>query len=736
MKIIKLIFLLLLFINIFSFELCIGSSFPPIVPSRLEGSTIGESVPVVELKAGYPKQTLRLALDFNIGKVVVATTWDDSVSETYTPAGGGSDDILIAGKLLRLPFETNPLYVAQSGCQTCEGVLGVGPNSPIWVVWKEATFSSGAVSLDSLSHELMDALFWDRLILRKQEESFIECVLGHLGLCKTQGLVGPNKELNTIIFSFTSEYTLVPQSVYDEYTFGKNVFDTPRDLWDDLRIEFTSLNPVNSKHTSVTTRIRNHDLVAPRRTGGNQLLLDVSPTPGTTYIGRTAFRSFEIWKDMVTNEMRVFDWEVKKNYGWFSGFTLIYASLLFLWLKGTPSFEWETRWRYNPFRIFSYISITVLTIVTIWVNPTRSSLLGFSLFDGYIQSFSYLLIILLWISLGIHVLMWRGYNRKSKWLYTRILGMTYIEEEFINNENKKRKKIIQDLNNKGNILQKSGLEPPINENDYLLPSPYDEYLPKREYSFTRRSFMTDSPFNISDRVNSSPSPFSSSSSSSFFFSTNGNGEIRKRKKKEKNPPQSFIHSSGIYESPFYYHDQWGNNNNNNNNRNSDNTHNYSFENSYPLSSQRAWAIISLCSETLVLFIIIMAWISTREDTLTGFGSVFLFSILIVNISYHTIAQIYHRGGLHNIIWYCFLLFSIILMLFSFAVAVYCVFYPFSTRFMPDYSNTPLAFTALLLLVLFYYAEDLAKTRVPIIYYTFHNNNNNDDDDDDDNDDKK
>jgi hypothetical protein len=574
----------------------------------LEGKTRGESIHVVELKAGTPRTTLRLALDYEGVGVTTITPYSEEISSTYSPAGGGSDEVIIAGKRVRLPFTADPLRVAELGCSTCEGLLGVGASSPLWIVWKEATFGSGAISLDGLAHTVKDAERFNRMEIREQKRNAIACDVGFSGLCRTEALVGPDKELNTVIFSFESSRTLVPPSVYDAYTAGKNIFDTPRDKWPDLDFEFTTLTNT-SKDAVLEARVRRHDIVASTHTGSPELLLaPQTDFPNTTFLGRPAWRSFFVFKDWETNEAKIFNWKVEKDLTHYARFILATSGFLLMWWKGTPSGEWGLAWKFRPFKMVGCVLISVLSIVTIWIDGTRCALLGFTPVDIYAQVFTYSTLLLLVPAVLIHLLMWQGYSRQSKWMFEYLMGLTHSEEEAIRLEK----------------VKKTSSEP--------LPS---------EASVTPPRWMT---IPSGQHIYANP----------FLLSLN------------PAPPH---YARGMFH--------------------------------YELGSQRVWAVINFCFETLLILTTLLAWWSTREDTLAGFGSLMIVSFLLINTTYHFIAQMYHRSGWHNAMWYGFLGWILV-----FLIATYVL----------DYGNTPIVITALFSLVLFYFAEHLAATRIPTLYF--------------------
>lgn len=651
----------LIFLYIIFFHFSFAFDFLDIIPSRLEGKTRGESIHVVELKTGTPRTTLRLALDFESSVVTTLVEYNEKISSTFSPSGGGSDELIIAGKRVRLPFVFDPIRVRSFGCDTCEGLLGVGASSPLWTIWKEVTFGSGAITLGGMSYELSDAIKFNRLEIRSQKRNSISCDVGFPGLCRTEALVGPNKELNTILFSFSSSRTMVPPSVYDAYTFGKNIFENDTDEWDDLELEFINLTN-DSKDTSFVSRIRKEDIVSDTALGSPELLLSPQTDyPNTTIIGRPAWRSILVFKNWITNEAKVVDWKVEKEFSLYGKFILSISGVAIMWWKGSESGEWTIQWKFRPFRLIALFLVSFFNVFTIWINETRCSLLGFAFMDIYLQVFSYIFILFTALCVLVHMIMWNGYSRKNRWIYESFLGLTDIEEQALNIEKK-------------NFNDRKSSEGPL---DSPLPPSGIRYFSRNSIYHKNHSFYNniDNEYLIKNINNIGNTAYNTNESIYEYFS---------------NPFHSVIYP----ETPYYNDNEF-----------------HSF-----IGSQRLWSVLSLSFESLLLFTTFMVWISVREDTLSGFGSLMLFSYIIINSTYHLISQIYHKSGWHNALWYLFLFFQIIFVLTTYAVAIYFIFYPFALRYDPDYGNTPIFATALVSLVLFYFAEYLASTRVSTLYF--------------------
>ncbi|MHA1679632.1 MAG: hypothetical protein ACTSUE_01405 [Promethearchaeota archaeon] len=575
---------------------------------------------MADIKFGTPRKTLRAGLDFSESKITTLLPQTEDISSTYTPSSGGSDLVWIAGKRLRLHVQTDP-YRVEALCTRCEGLLGVSPASPLWVVWKEATFGSGAVSLGALADIIQDANMFNRLEDPSQLKNHIQCTIGFTdGLCKTTALAGPNKDLVTVIFSFQERRTLLPDSVWDAYTTGKNIETTSVEEWGDLELDFIDLTP-GSPDTIVSTRIRAHDIVSEAETGEPQLNLGVSGSNTTLYIGRTAFRSFFVHVRWIPNTIHVVNWKVEKSYSGYTGFVLLAIGISLVWWKGSRTGMWSVHWKPRPQRILALFFFTTVAVVTIWVGSTRCAMREFLLVDIFFQISIYLFVLTTWACILLHVFMRYGYGKHTAWYYS-ILGMTYSEETFVREHEK-----------------------------------YQKEHGSRVNSSTERNLI-----HTHDRLKN-------------IMNFSANTSAGKSSSKGTLPWSTYV----------WYNSDVG--------------------------SQRLWSIITFCADMILFSTLILAWNTTREDTLTGIGSLLLFSFMIVIASYHLICHFYHRSGHHAVGWYVFMtVTAIYLVLLILIVEVY-IYYPFVHRFVPDYSNTPSIISFLFTLGLFYFAESIAKTRV-------------------------
>lgn len=624
----------------------------PIIPSRLEGKTRGHAIHVAELKVGTPRQTLRLALDFSGSKVYTYETFDETDSSTYSPVGGGSDLLWVGGRRIRPPFETDEMLVLEKTMGSnpdgafIDGLLGVGPSSPLWFVWKEATFSSGAVTLGTMSDIIREANTFGRLEHPHQLENYISCEVGFSGLCKTKALVGPNLDPVTVIFSFEERRTLVPGFIFLSYVGTKNVYKDPLSRWDDFPIVFTNLS-ARSKSTTVSTRIRKEDLVSATETSGKELNLDITSSNDTVYIGRTAWRSFSMHRYWIHHDANIIDWRVQKEFSSFPSFLLIAFAFLATWWIGSSIGEWDIRWRSRGITIFLIGLITGLALTTVWVPSTRQSIREFLLVDIFFQISLYVFAIASSLCLFLHMAMRRGAGPRTMWMY-RIFGFTLAEEIAYRTHWKTV------MSHTWSTKDRNMLPDSVRRGGYIgiQYAGHPKYIKKKKYDRLL-------PYNLSSIRGEQDIDWTSS------------------------PPVQMV---------YHYAD---------------------------LGSQRLWSLVSCCVNGMLFISILYAWFSTREDTLTGIGSVVLMSFFILVMCYHFFSIFYHRAGHHSLPWYAYVLALILFLGLLATIAEVYVFYPFVHRFIPDYSATPSIVTLFFILVMVYFAETVAKSLVSLRGILYH-----------------
>lgn len=281
-----------------------------IIPSRMIGVHLDEEIHVARVRVGTPEKELELAVDFSGHTVVIAhippgaSSAGDIAgshpadrSTTFVPlaGGGGTDMIRLSGRRYRVPIAFDQGAATRFGCPTCHGIIGVGPGSPLWRVWRDATFSAGAVTFGRALPPVAGA---------GRVRIACEPLAGD-DLCVSAGTVwGASYQVH---FQFRSKYTIVPGAVYDRYTGTRNLGKTAVGDWPTLAIEFPSADAPADPRT-VTLRIAPESLVGDSQKGGARTLMLVrnsDPLSDKIILGRTAWRSLMMHREFAKGRATV-----------------------------------------------------------------------------------------------------------------------------------------------------------------------------------------------------------------------------------------------------------------------------------------------------------------------------------------------------------------------------------------------------------------------------------------------
>lgn len=286
-----------------------------IIPSRMLGTHLDEEIHVAKVKVGTDPRTLRLAIDFSGRSLIISSAPGRSTggdtgtsdpadwSSSYSTAAGGSDVIHLSGHVYRLPVIFNPSAAVIFGCPTCHGVLGVGPGSPLWLLWGKATFSSGSISLGKAVGSVSD-----------QGSVRIACDPLSDDLCSSKAEV--YGVIYDVRFRFQSAFTVVPSAVYDAYVGTRSLSTTSVASWPSLAMKFESADaPVDTRIPRL--RIAPQSLVADsRHSGARTLLLRRNPDPASTEIilGRSTWRSMMLFRDFRSGHAVIHTFDSTKRW--------------------------------------------------------------------------------------------------------------------------------------------------------------------------------------------------------------------------------------------------------------------------------------------------------------------------------------------------------------------------------------------------------------------------------------
>lgn len=316
-----------------------------IIPSRMVGTHLDEEIHVASVRVGTPERELTVALDFASDGLIVSSTaaggptagdiatsnpvdW----SSSYAPVGSGSDMIRLTGdRRYRVPVSHNSQAAALFGCPTCHGVLGIGPGSPIWLVWNRATFSAGTITLGHKQPQVKGA-----------GRARIQCEPLSTDLCVSSAVV--YGKVYDVRFQFRSIFTTVPWEVYEKYVGSRSISTVPVRKWPYLKLRFASAEaPVDPRH--VTFKIAPQSLLGDSRSGEAQiLLLRRSDSSNATEIvlGRSAWRSLMMYREFDTGRAIVSTYHSTKRFPtWSLVVGVVVALVLVRWITTRDALFYE-----------------------------------------------------------------------------------------------------------------------------------------------------------------------------------------------------------------------------------------------------------------------------------------------------------------------------------------------------------------------------------------------------------
>src|SRR6056297_1115212 len=447
--------------------------YSAVFPSTMEGQYVIESFYTVELKVGTPPRSVRLAVDFS--STGLKTSINLAVlSRSFSPALGGSDIIHFDGLNFRVPLSLDGGSRANSlGCHDCQGSIGIGTGSNLWLYFKKAIFTAGSSILDESVIAYSD---------RSNNVGTFDCLPGVPNYCTTSKNVkvttGLSKDKKfgkisrtvSLHFGYSRAKTIVPAWLYAVYTQSRNVQrDSDPSLWPDIHFEIPS-NEGTGNHNSF--KLRKEDIITRSRRTGHDLLLEVGSHNSTVILGKNAVRSFMFKRDWHTGQGQVVTWTVRKHWSNLSLTIMLVSSILFVYWKLSPSGEWKVPGQGSTFGPFwkllvSALGSSILLFIYIYPN-TQEALEGHLDFNVYIGSF--IGIMILWQIFAELLFIFGG----SK----RLLGYEKLPLKNTNTDNRSEYMFIGD--------SIDHIVPYTEDGKYLLPTPASEYMQHKYIYLTPR----------------------------------------------------------------------------------------------------------------------------------------------------------------------------------------------------------------------------------------------------------
>lgn len=287
---------------------------------NLEGRREPEVVLVARVGIGSLNTPARLVVDFRSRELRLASTAIATASSSFMRIGEKMSDVVhISGHVQRMPviFDIGAA-MARLGCPTCDGVLGAGARSVLWLRWPQVTLTTGLLWLGGRD----DFDNYPRL----------DCGFGGEEICvapaRVEGFEGVE-----VRFAPTGPLTMLPRRVFGHFTRGLRIEDnsSPAD-WPNLVLEFVS---TEGKRFNLT--IPDNDLVV-RPTGAFQSVLMVREwDEDYIRLGFSAWQSFQAHLDVNAHTMGLREWGSALDYQIVSLLLMLFIIPMLIFWKMTPT---------------------------------------------------------------------------------------------------------------------------------------------------------------------------------------------------------------------------------------------------------------------------------------------------------------------------------------------------------------------------------------------------------------
>jgi len=328
-----------------------------VLPSYAAGSEISQIHSVARLQVGTLKKKLKLAIDRSSSELKLSVPLNKELSRSFIEFNGGSDIVYIGEEevLFKITFDLEA--ASDVGCFDCQGVLGLGAGSPVWLHYSKAIYTPGAIYFDEGLPSYSYAA---------RGNTDVECDLFTSQLCVTTGSV-LGIPVNVAFGMDSVAPTLLPGDIFDAYVGNKSLSSDVSE-WSDLVINFPDLansKPLLSASASKLVIRRKH-IMSPSSSSGYHLNIDLSP-PGdpTVYLGRTATLDYMLEIHRSTRKAKIVDYSAEKSYSTVVLLVGILLALIFHRWKTVPNGSWESIGYRAPEKMFLF-GISIFSAILIY----------------------------------------------------------------------------------------------------------------------------------------------------------------------------------------------------------------------------------------------------------------------------------------------------------------------------------------------------------------------------------
>lgn len=287
-----------------------------IIPAILADAPSGAVLYTLRMMVGSPPIMRRFVADFEAKKLVLSNRPQLLPDAVLVRVG--------AHRML-MDYYVDPHAAAEIGCPECDGVFPLGSGSPLWLIYRNVSITTGAVYLE------------DRF-----EPKMMKCITPVPEFCI----------LNATILGFPTEVhivpnqaeTILPGKIYRAYEEDRALATTPAYEWEDLKIDF------GESEITIPSSI-----IYQKAFGESpRLMIKLAPSgQNHVVIGTSALRAFEVYRDWNRNAIGFRNWKTERSYGLPSLFAMLLLMVgFFRWLESPPLYRVTgDLFRDNPIRI-------------------------------------------------------------------------------------------------------------------------------------------------------------------------------------------------------------------------------------------------------------------------------------------------------------------------------------------------------------------------------------------------
>ena len=367
-----------------------------LIPSKLAGQYDIGTYQRVTLIVGTPGRHMNFVVDPESSKLLTKMPLESYSASVKPTVAGNTDIIYIQGRKFRVLIGRD--YEGRSellGCPDCDGVIGVGPGSRIWLHEPVATYTAGAIALG----EGIPAF---ERIRKSNNLGRIPCLPFYNYICAAKARVEGIPNI-TVIIGSNRHKTLVPVGIFDKYTDGKsiainkNVYD-----WGDIDFKFEA-TPGTGKDN--WWKLSNHCILAPSAKKDLDLLLE-GGTENVVILSRAAMRCMMVKRFYLEGTAQVVTWDVNKHASTYTLLTIIIFAILFSYWTLDPVGAWSLSFKDERWKALAEALTIILALITLFMPQTWDAL--WAVPEMWAYAFFTMLMLVSWQFVGAIVYAFQG----------------------------------------------------------------------------------------------------------------------------------------------------------------------------------------------------------------------------------------------------------------------------------------------------------------------------------------